>query len=334
MAEVRKIDLTCPSCGAEMQISKDQKMAVCPYCRKKIYFSMENGKLTAKEAEERSYGETRGRLRAEAEAEEKQENRRDLRKLRKRVINIGSAAVIIGGCVFANQVRKAKLDPFPYVSVSFSGKDGEGQATLQQGSFPEKINGNRISYSVEPKEKLSNGDTVTVQAKSDEYRLNKKIQKYTVTGLESYLSSLDSLDSAALQPLHEISLTAIRQNYFPTSMSGTHRNEELSAKPVKLILLSKDKTNVLSDIFEISYHGQSGKTHTVYQVARYKNVLVREGDSVSFDYDNVITPGQSIYLGDNVMNDDMSTGYNSLAEAEAEAKKTDEGGMTVTEREE
>ena len=74
MAEVRKIDLTCPSCGAEMQISEDQKMAVCPYCRKKIYFSMENGKLTAKEAEERSYGETRGRLRAEAEAEETSES--------------------------------------------------------------------------------------------------------------------------------------------------------------------------------------------------------------------------------------------------------------------
>ena len=73
MAEIRKIDLTCPSCGAEMQISEDQKMAVCPYCRKKLYFAMENGKLTAKEAEERSYGETRGKLRAEAEAEEAEE---------------------------------------------------------------------------------------------------------------------------------------------------------------------------------------------------------------------------------------------------------------------
>ena len=69
MTEIKKIDLTCPSCGADMSISEDQKMAVCPYCRKKIYFSMENGKLTAKEAEERSYGETSGQLRAEAEAE-------------------------------------------------------------------------------------------------------------------------------------------------------------------------------------------------------------------------------------------------------------------------
>ena len=69
MTEIKKIDLTCPSCGADMSISEDQKMAVCPYCRKKIYFSVENGKLTAKEAEERSYGETRGKLRAEAEAE-------------------------------------------------------------------------------------------------------------------------------------------------------------------------------------------------------------------------------------------------------------------------
>ena len=333
MAEIRKIDLTCPSCGAEMQISEDQKMAVCPYCRKKLYFAMENGKLTAKEAEERSYGETRGKLRAEAEAEAAEERRKSFRKWKHRLIGIGIFVGLGLAAGLYGEAKKQRVDPFPYVTVEFSGVSGEGKAELKRGNYPASVNEYYLGYQVEPRERLSNGDTVTVQATSDRYRLTKSVEKYTVTGLDSYLSDLDSLDGTKLEMLHSTSLAAIRNTYFPNSISGIKRSEEISAKPVKLVLLSKGNKNVLSDIFEMTYRGPDGKEKTVYQCTRYRNVLFRSGNNTSFDYSTYMATGHSVYLG-STTNDDTASGYDTLEEAVADSRKTSESDMTVTERDE
>ena len=231
------------------------------------------------------------------------------------------------------EAKKQRVDPFPYVTVEFSGVSGEGKAELKRGNYPASVNEYYLGYQVEPRERLSNGDTVTVQATSDRYRLTKSVEKYTVTGLDSYLSDLDSLDSTKLEMLHSTSLAAIRKTYFPNSISGIKRSEEISAKPVKLVLLSKGNKNVLSDIFEMTYRGPDGKEKTVYQCTRYRNVLFRSGNNTSFDYSTYMATGHSVYLG-STTNDDTASGYDTLEEAVADSRKTSESDMTVTERDE
>lgn len=333
MAEVRKIDLTCLSCGAEMQISEDRKIAVCPYCWKELYFAVKNGKLAAKEVGERSYSGTRGKLRVEAEAEEAGERRKSFRKWKRCLIGIGIFVSLVLAASLYGEAKRQRVDPFSYVMVESSGVSGEGKVELKRGNYPTSVNECCPSYQVEPREYLSDGDMVIVQVTNDRYRLTKSVEKYTVTELDSCLSDLDSLNGTKFEILHSISFAVIRNTYLPNNISGIKRSEEISAKSVKLVLLPRGNKNVLGDTSGVAYRGPDSKERTVYQCTCYRSVLFRNGNNTGFDYSTYMAVGHSVCLS-SITNDDTASGYDTFEETVADSRRTSENDMIVTERNE
>ncbi len=103
-----------------------------------------------------------------------------------------------------------EYDPFEYVEVSFSGMDGNGDATIDAGDnnpLPD------VCYRFETSSYyLSNGDEITVTAYSNsgdladycednDYILTQSSMTYTVEGLDSYVASIDEITPEMLAEL-------------------------------------------------------------------------------------------------------------------------------------
>lgn len=120
---------------------------------------------------------------------------------------------VLSVCLLAGCGAGKKIDLFDYITVSFSGEDGSGYATVydeydyedDEKLFPEgdsdadewNMMGTMIlledafEIEVDPKSGLSNGDTVTVTVTADNdaikktgYKFVTGSKKYTVEGLD------------------------------------------------------------------------------------------------------------------------------------------------------
>ena len=103
-----------------------------------------------------------------------------------------------------------EYDPFEYVEVSFSGMDGNGDATIDVGDnnpLPD------VCYRFDTSSYyLSNGDEITVTAycnsgdladycEDNDYILTQSSMTYTVEGLDSYVASIDEITPEMLAEL-------------------------------------------------------------------------------------------------------------------------------------
>ena len=118
---VVKIDLTYPKCGGNMERDAEHKMLRCPYCGHGVFLqTTDPGSIEAN-----AYARQKGILHANAEA----------RRARKR--NLLKAAAVIVGVLIALMIAvcavvklQPKVDPFAYITVSFSGNTGAGTAEV------------------------------------------------------------------------------------------------------------------------------------------------------------------------------------------------------------
>ena len=65
---VKIVNLTCPGCGARLEVDMDRKMAFCSYCGAALPVDDEIQKVQLDGAEKAGYEFEKGRQRAQAEA--------------------------------------------------------------------------------------------------------------------------------------------------------------------------------------------------------------------------------------------------------------------------
>lgn len=285
-------DMTCPKCGGTMNIDRTKGLISCAYCGYQMMTEKEESlaEIEAK-AQSRSYGYHKGKLRAEAEAKAYADRNK---KSEKKISGGWIAFFVIAGIVLlgvltngTKELAKPLVNPFDYIEVSFVGKDGRGEATLSRVLKEEEIDVNYIDYDISKSRNLLQGETITITASSNLYRLTEDSKTYTVDGLDEYLKDLTGISQEALDLIHAKAESALDLNIEKTKTAGYF----VDMKPVKLFLLTDGKqSNELYDVFEIRFKTSSGE-QTYYVMACFSQVIIREGKQVSLDMSS------GIYLG-------------------------------------
>uniref|UniRef100_UPI0040565061 hypothetical protein n=1 Tax=Acetatifactor sp. TaxID=1872090 RepID=UPI0040565061 len=319
---MKSIDMICPQCGAILKPDRYEGKAVCEYCGYQMLIEKEDTleEIRAKE-QAKSYGYHKGRLRAEAEAEAVKKKK--FGPLKISLLVFGAIVLMLGFASTVNNVTKPLVNPFDYIEVSFQGKDGDGEVVLEIKNQTEGIDANFIHYEFSKEDDLFQGETITIQATSEQYRLSENMKSYIVEGLDEYLKDLDNIPEEALELIHLRAESALELNLDRSKSAGFF----IDMKPVKLFLLTDGKqTNQLYDAFEVHFSTNAGEK-TVYVLAGFEDVIVRNGTQVSIDMSYGMYYGQLTQVQGWL----WITAYNSLEEIRAALLTSQESYMELKE---
>lgn len=119
-----------------------------------------------------------------------------------------------------------ETDVFADLSVTFDGIAPGGTVSLKNNSTDDFVKG--VSFSADPSNGLSNGDTVTVTAHYNEQNAVDQLRvvpettkTYTVSGLDAYVSSYDQLDQDTIDQLTQQSKDTIDTDLLAARYSYT-----------------------------------------------------------------------------------------------------------------
>ena len=272
------IDMTCPQCGAPLKPDLKKEKAICEYCGYHALIEQEDtpDEIRAK-AQSKSYGYHKGKLQAEAEAEANKKEKRHGAIIPAIVIS----AIILIGIVSAafQELSKPLINPFDYIDVSFQGTDGDGELVMEMLHSGSAIDPNFIEFNISKDSYLFQGDMITIQAASQEYRLTESQKVYTVEGLDEYLKDPENIPAEALEIIHTQAESVLANNLDTSKEAGFL----MDMKPVKLFLTTDGKqTNALYDVFEAHFITDAGE-QTYYVLAAFDDVVVRNGSQASIN---------------------------------------------------
>ena len=201
MTDYKTRSLKCPQCGGRMDIKQDPERFECPFCGYTELVKTEDSEERRRKAEQMAYSYTKGRLDAQS-AFERQQKKEGRRRVFKGYLVAALVLVILfaaGAAVMAvSEMMKPSCDPFEYVSVTFSGTDGQGNVRIEKiRKDGDEIDPSLIRYKTES-EDLYEGGSAVVTASSDTYRLTSKSRTYTVSGLDLHLKSVSQLTDEIL----------------------------------------------------------------------------------------------------------------------------------------
>ena len=194
------------------------------------------------------------------------------------------------------------VDVFENLKVGFSGIAPKGKISIE-------YTGNDLSendFIVESGDSVSNGDTIVV--KLDERILEnyaeregkvpaKMSQEYTVSGLDTYLTSVNDINATELEPL-------INQGYDVIKANAANWNEETTifegSEYIGTILLSpkiQNEVNRLYLIYKIRVHEKYSNDEKSFDeltdyfwYIQYNKVLVGEDGKISCDINTYNRP--------------------------------------------
>ena len=329
--DIEKMDLSCPRCNGTMEYNKIKSELFCPYCRHRIVVKEEENleELLLKE-KKLSYARADGRNLAEEKAMKRRKMQNTLDKLRK--------VFIIFICIFAfiaiprsiTYFSKPNIDdPFEYITVTFSGITGNGQAIINKSG--EKSS--NITYKLSKERELQEGETITITATSDIYRFNKNSKSIKVQGLNNYLFSLNDLNNEMREFIHSKSYDFLKNRL---EKSFSFRGEIVSLEPYKMYLSTNNiNKNILYDVYSAKI---KAKTETIYEkfvIAGYENTIIvnEDNDLIRFSGLNLI--GRTIVGGSNINSRDyigVITGFENINDLETYIyNNTDTSMKTQTE---
>lgn len=314
--------MICQNCGALLEVDENKKVAKCEYCGNQIILKKEETtEEIRKKAESKSYGYHKGKLEAEQEIENKKKRKNIFGKIIAVVIFL-----VIGCCgLMITELQKPKVDPFEYIEISFVGEDGDGDIEIKTANITDDIDANYIYYEASKKHDLSVGETITITATSDTYRLSKKSKAYTVEGLTEYLKSLDVLTEGMLEAIHTNAKEV--QNMNLSMVIDT--DEFISMEPVKMMLITDEGCeNILYDILELRMYVH-GEEKCYYLVSEYDGVLLRNLEEEVVDLSYGVYNGDYIHLGGAV----WIVAFESLSSAEQYVKSDLDSTMKLKELE-
>ena len=248
-----------------MELSADEEKAVCPYCGYEMLIEKEE---PAQEEYERRIAQAR----ADEDIKDLQSDRQRRRRLKGWLIAL---CVVAGICLINVLIPSSPMhelafprsaDPFPIVSVKFSGMSGEGKAELQISDRTAAEYADEAQFEVVPKAGLKNGDTVTVKAKAPVgWRFEPSEKQFEVKGLTEWVLSTDQLDGD--------NLSAIHANLFVSDEGNVYEH------------------NVLYDTYEVNVTREDGSVLTTYEACRYTDLKIPS--------DGVLTAGYGDLQGFN-----------------------------------
>lgn len=260
---MRTKDMTCPKCGAVMKVDSTRENAICEYCGYHVIMT---------------------RTDIPYKMNTMQNNTNSAYEKKRKIVII--ATLIIAVIAFSNLFIQAsvirqtpKINPFDYIEVSFQGNDGKGEVIVETIAGEDGINPNEITYRFSQKSDLFEGNSITIYAESDTYRLSEESRLYKVEGLDEYLSDLESIPQEALELVHKKAKKVLDTNLENCKNTGLFKD----MKPVKLFLLTDEKQeNRLYDVFE-AHFTVNEEEQIYYVVAIFDDVVVRDGKQVSLD---------------------------------------------------
>ena len=254
--------------------------------------------------------------------------RESAKRRRRLILGIILAAVAVVFLIALIVYRSAlpTVDPFEYVSVSFSGGNGKGEAKLHIRQSSE-VDTSAIRYMLSQSFGLSEGDEVRLEAESDAYQLTKKRETFTVTGLDTYLTSLNDLSDEAIEAIHAKSEEVSRRN---RERSADIVHDCKYCEPNCMYLLTDEKNrNLLYDVYEAGFTMEHDEVYRVYLVTYYENIIVHNTDPVTLDYGRCFYDGKTIQFGESIFHTSTLSGYESLQEIEEALLANQDPAMTL-----
>ena len=325
-ANMKTLSLVCPSCGGRMELSADGEKAACPYCGHKLLIEREeNG--------QEEYERRMAKARAEEDIKDLQRKRERKRRLKAWLIALCAVALIclINALIPDSPMHKLifprTVDPFPDVSVTFSGMSGEGRAELQLSNRADAEYADPAWFEIIPKTGLHNGDTVTVKAKAPAgWRFEPAEKQFTVEGLTAWVLTIDQLSADNIAAIHANTERLIREDWEEIVSSPFAR--EMTYTPYRMYLFLADENNarernVLYDTYEVKVTREDGSIFTGYEACRYHDLKVPT--------DGVLTAGYGSLQGFNFgFNHGFSyaqsfSGWTDAAEMEADLRHARDG---------
>lgn len=281
---MKTLDLTCPRCTAVMSVDEKQKYAKCEYCGHQMVLEKQfSAEELRKQHEAESYGFFAGKYRAEEEAKE----RASRKEFKGRIIAV-ICLILVGGIgYFMMQNSKPLLeDPFVYLDVSFEGEDGKGRLSMGvRNEAEDGIDMARVNFQCESDTNLKAGDIIVIEATSDEYRLGTTSKRYTVEGLQMYLSDVSMLTEKQM----EMILTDNIRIQVRNSELVLEDGEEPEITPLRIVCHSGERENSLYVISEIRYIASK---KAFYCVSVWDDVIVRNSEVGNIDL------GYGTYMGE------------------------------------
>lgn len=218
-----------------------------------------------------------------------------------------------------------EFDPFSVMTVNVTGTAPNGQLDMRFTESP--LYGLHIS--ADKTEGLKNGDVITFTlnnydgedvmafAKQQGYALTRTTMQYTVSGINSYISSLDQIPAATLEKMKAQTESAIDTVF----ADGQPQNDEYSTYTNVTQLLGKEYAGAyiftLKDGYKSNYAYPANMIYIIYKVTatstdgefsyyyalRFQNGMLMEGKEFTLDlsdYDKTdaqFTKGYYTYTG-------------------------------------
>lgn len=304
---MKVIEMTCSKCGAPLKPDLDAGKAKCEYCGHYILIEQEDTieEIRAKE-HAKSYGYHKGKLEAEAEARKKKKRNKIIRN----AVIIGVIFLLVIISIFSQEASKPKVNPFECITVTFQGKDGKGETVLERKSNVEGIDTDLIQYDISKRRDLTQGETISIRATSESYRLTETSKSYIVEGLDEYLKELEGLSGEDLEIIHVKAESGLKLNLDRSKKM----NMFVDMQPVKLFLLTDGKqSNQLFDVFEARFATGAGEK-ILYVMTCFENVIVRNGEQTSLQIPSGMYRGTITQVESSL----WITAYDSIEEIRAD----------------
>ena len=266
----------------------------------------------------------------------KTRGRRKRKKRAGRIVLMVMVTVMIllgAGCAafYAYPLFLPKVDPFDYVTVSFEGKTGSGVAEVTPLTDLVGADVSRITYTISRETGLTEGEEITVTAKSRSYNLTQKEKTFEVSGLEQPLTAMKQLGEASIAELNSKAAALMQLNMGDPSDAFGVTNELISSEPARMFLLANtDGTNILYHFTKAKFRTSSGEEKLVFLVSYFTNVMYSADNDGQISFDSCNYTGEEVLLGDDVVYDSYITGYPSLKKAKTVLVDEQKTGKTVT----
>jgi hypothetical protein len=210
-----------------------------------------------------------------------------------------------------------EFDPFEHLTISYEGIAPNAKAVLSTKELP--VSG--MSFTCDTKDHLSNGDTITVkfgEADCEQkcfdqgYKPTATEKTYTVEGVSSYVQKLEDIPEDAMKKMDEHA-----QDVFKAHVAANWADSE-TFKDMELIgnymLTPKDSSintytsNNVYFIYKITANNMPPKDadeaakaatteFTYYYYSGYKNIVILDDGTCSFDLNTLEKPEGSVVFG-------------------------------------
>ena len=308
-----------------MELSADGEKAVCPYCGQEMLFDNDD-------SSQEEYERCLARARAEEDIKDLQRERQSKRRSKGWFI----ALFVFAGICLVNMLPGFPLhdlafprtaDPFPGVSVTFSGMSGEGTAKLHNSGQGDAEYADMVRYEIKPETGLSNGDVVTVKANAPiGWRFEPAEKQFTVEGLTAWVLDTSQLDGDNLAAIHANTERLVREDWKEIVSSSLAKKMTCTPYRMYLFISDEDTTyerNVLYDTYEVKVKRKDGSTLTTYEACRYADLKIPADGVLTANYGSL--QGFNLGYGYGFSYAHSFSGWTDAAEMEASLRHARDG---------